>query len=74
MMDRLDANLVREHVGGVETELVELVERQKQSEADGRHEDAERLQPEIDALHTKLATAADVIPPAVEPGEEVVPG
>ena len=60
-MEELDANLVRDHIAGLELQLVELVEQQKRAEVQGCSEDAERLQSEIDALHLQLAQTADLI-------------
>jgi hypothetical protein len=61
VMEELDANLVRDHIAGVELQLVESVEQQKRAEVEGRLEDAKQLQPRIDALHMKLVQIADVI-------------
>ena len=57
----LSEELVRDSIAGIELQIVELVEQQRRAEVQGRAEDAARLQPEIDALHGQLATAADVV-------------
>jgi len=60
-MDELDAALVRDHMAGVELELVEVVEQQHRAETQGRDEDATELQSAIDELHDALALTADVV-------------
>ena len=60
-MEELDAALVRDHMAGVELELVEVVERQHRAETQGRDEDANELQGAIDELHDALARTADVV-------------
>jgi hypothetical protein len=60
-MEELDAELVRDHVAGVELELVEVVEQQHRAEAQGRLAEAEEMQGTIDGLHDALAQTADIV-------------
>ena len=60
-MEELDAELVRDHVAGVELELVEVVEQQHRAETQGRIEAAHELQGAIDGLHNALAQTADIV-------------
>lgn len=60
-MEELDAELVRDHIAGVEVELVELVEQHHRAQDQGRIQEAEDLQAKIAALHAELAVTADVI-------------
>lgn len=60
-MEELDAELVRDHLAGVELELVEVVEQQHRAEAQKRIHEAEDLQATIDALHAELVVTADVV-------------
>ena len=60
-MDELDAELVRDHVAGVELELVEVVEQQQRAERQGRTEEVHLLQGAIDGLHDALADTADIV-------------
>lgn len=60
-MEELDAELVRDHVAGVELELVEVVEQQHRAETQGRDEDANELQGTIDGLHDALAQTAEIV-------------
>ena len=60
-MEELEAALVRDHIVGLELELVEVVERHHRAEVQGGGEDAEQLQRRIDALHVQLAQTAEVI-------------
>ena len=60
-MDELDAELVRDHVAGVELELVEVVEQQHRAETQGRLDEANELQGTIDGLHAALVQSADIV-------------
>lgn len=60
-MEELDAELVRDHVAGVELELVEVVEQQHRAETQGRIDDANEMQGAIDALYHALAQTADIV-------------
>lgn len=60
-MEELDAALVRDHMAGVELELVDVVEQQRRAEAQGRNEEANELQGAIDELHDALAETAAVV-------------
>jgi hypothetical protein len=60
-MNELDAELVRDHVAGVELELVDIVEQQHRAETQGRIEEAHELQGAIDGLHDALAETADIV-------------
>lgn len=57
----LSDELVRDSIGGLELQIIELVEQQKRAEVQGRDADAADLQRQIDALHSQLAAAADVV-------------
>ena len=63
----IDQRLVRDTVGGLESQILERVEQQKQAEADGRVDDADRLQHDVDALHLTLARVAEIIASAGDP-------
>ena len=67
-MEELDAELVRDHLCGVELELVEVVEQQYRAEDQGRFDEAEHLQGTIDDLHAELALTADVVAAQVDCG------
>jgi hypothetical protein len=60
-MEELDAALVRDHMAGVELELVEMVEQQHTAETQGHTDDAIELQGKIDVLHAALAQTADIV-------------
>ena len=60
-MDRLDENLVRDTICGLELQLIDAVERQERAEVQDDPEEATRLQSEIDGLQTRLAAVADVV-------------
>ena len=60
-MEELDVALVRDHIAGVEFELVDAVEQQHRAEAQGRDEEANELQGAINELHDALAQTADVV-------------
>jgi hypothetical protein len=57
----MDANLLGNHLAGVELQLVELVEQQKRAEAQGELAQVRWLQGEIDVLHGELAAGAEAI-------------
>lgn len=60
-MEELDAALVRDHMAGVELELVETVEQQDTAQTQGRNDDVAELQGKIDVLHDTLAHTADIV-------------
>jgi hypothetical protein len=60
-MEARDAELLRDHLVGVELELVEVVEQQHRAEAQGWIREAENLQGTIDALHVELIRSADAV-------------
>ena len=60
-MEELDAALVRDHMAGVELELVETVEQQHTAETQGRSDDVTALQGRIDVLHDALVQTADIV-------------
>ncbi len=60
-MEELDAALVRDHMAGVELELVEAVEQQHTAETQGRNDDAIELQGKIDVLHDTLVQTAEIV-------------
>lgn len=61
IMEELDVELVRDHLAGVELELVDAVEQQHRAEIQGRTNDAAQLQVTIDTLHAELVLTADVV-------------
>lgn len=61
IMDELDVELVRDHVAGVEMQLLEAVEQQHQAETQGLIEEAHLLQGTIEGLHDALAQTADIV-------------
>lgn len=63
----IDQSLVRESVGALEVQIVERVEQQKQAEAEGRVDDADTLQHDVDALHLTLAQVAEIVAAAGDP-------
>ncbi len=52
---------LEDHAVGVELQIVELVEQQERAIVQQRHEDAARIQSEIDALREEMARTAEVI-------------
>ncbi len=52
---------LEDHVVGVELQIVELVEQRERATVQERHEDAARIQREIDALQEEMARAAEKI-------------
>lgn len=58
-MDRLDENLVRDTICGLELRLIDAVERQERAEVQDDPGEAIRIQAEIDGLQAKLAAVAD---------------
>ncbi|MGH9182708.1 MAG: hypothetical protein ACRDZ9_02645 [Acidimicrobiales bacterium] len=50
---------IEDHAVGVELQLTELVEQRERALVQGRHQRAERLQVEIDALQEELARTAE---------------
>jgi hypothetical protein len=60
-MDRLDENLVRDTICGLELQLIDAVERQERAEVQDDADDAARIQGEIDWLQGQLAAVADAV-------------
>ena len=60
-MDRLDEDLVRDTICGLELQLIDAVERQERAEIQDDPEEAARLQGEIDGLQSRLAAVAEVV-------------
>lgn len=60
-MDRLDENLVRDTICGLELQLIDAVERQERAEVQDDAGEAARLQGEIDRLQGQLAAVADAV-------------
>jgi hypothetical protein len=60
-MDRLDEDLVRDTICGLELQLIDAVERQERAEVQHDLAEATRIQGEIDGLQTRLAAVADVV-------------
>lgn len=60
-MDRLDENLVRDTICGLELQLIDAVERQERAEVQDDGHEAARIQGEIDRLQTQLAAVADAV-------------
>jgi len=60
-MDKLDEDLVRDTICGLELELIDAVERQERAEIQDNPNEAARLQGEIDGLQSRLAAVADVV-------------
>ncbi|MGH9010546.1 MAG: hypothetical protein ACRDYF_11980 [Acidimicrobiia bacterium] len=60
-MDRLDENLVRDTVCGLELQLIDAVERQERAEVQDDADEAARLQAEIDRLQAQLAAVAEAV-------------
>lgn len=60
-MDRLDENLVRDTICGLELQLIDAVERQERAEVQDDADEAARLQSEIDRLQAQLAAVADAV-------------
>ena len=60
-MDRLDENLVRDTVCGIELQLIDAVERQERAEVQDDGDEAARIQVEIDGLQSQLAAVAEAV-------------
>jgi len=60
-MDRLDENLVRDTICGLELQLIDAVERQERAEVQDDAAEAARIQAEIDRLQGQLAAVADAV-------------
>jgi hypothetical protein len=60
-MDRLDENLVRDTICGLELQLIDAVERQERAEVQDDADQAARIQGEIDRLQGQLAAVADAV-------------
>lgn len=52
-----------DHAVGLELQIVELVEQQERASVQGHPEEAEALQPEVDALQRELGRTAEQVPP-----------
>ena len=52
---------LEDHAVGVELQIVELVEQHERAAVQERHEDAARIQGEIDALREEMARTAEKI-------------
>ena len=60
-MDRLDENLVRDTICGLELQLIDAVERQERAEVQDDGDQAARIQGEIDGLQAQLAAVAEAV-------------
>ena len=60
-MDRLDENLVRDTICGLELQLIDAVERQERAEVQDDADEAARIQTEIDGLQAQLAAVAEAV-------------
>ena len=60
-MDRLDEDLVRDTICGLELQLIDAVERQERADIQDDPDEATRLQGEIDGLQLRLAAVAEVV-------------
>ncbi|HLJ08939.1 MAG TPA: hypothetical protein VKX24_10400 [Acidimicrobiia bacterium] len=60
-MNKLDEDLVRDTVCGLELQLIDAVERQERAEIQDDSQEADRLQEEIDGLQSRLAAVAEVV-------------
>ena len=60
-MDRLDENLVRDTICGLELQLIDAVERQERADVQDDPEEAARIQGEIDGLQAQLAAVAEAV-------------
>jgi|GEM_PF-3276441 len=60
-MNKLDEDLVRDTVCGLELQLIDAVERQERAEIQDDGDEAARLQEEIDGLQSRLAAVAEVV-------------
>jgi hypothetical protein len=60
-MDRLDENLVRDTICGLELQLIDAVERQERAEVQDDASEAARIQVEIDRLQAQLAAVAEAV-------------
>jgi hypothetical protein len=60
-MERLDEDLVRDTICGLELQLIDAVERQERAEIQDDPGEATRIQDEIDTLQTRLAAVAVVV-------------
>ena len=60
-MDRLDENLVRDTICGLELQLIDAVERQERAEVQDDPDEATRIQGEIDGLQAQLAAVAEAV-------------
>ena len=52
---------LEDHAVGLELQIVELVEQQQRAVVQDRHEDAARIQVEIDALREEMTRTAEKI-------------
>jgi hypothetical protein len=61
-LDEVSAD-AEDHAVGLELQIVELVEQQERATVQGHPEEADVLQPEVDALQVELAKTAEQVPP-----------
>jgi hypothetical protein len=60
-MNKLDEDLVRDTICGLELQLIDAVERQERAEIQDDRQEAARLQTQIDGLQSRLAAVAEVV-------------
>jgi hypothetical protein len=60
-MNKLDEDLVRDTICGLELQLIDAVERQERAEIQDDRYEAARLQGEIEGLQLRLAAVAEVV-------------
>jgi hypothetical protein len=60
-MNKLDEDLVRDTICGLELQLIDAVERQERAEIQDNQNEAARLQGEIGRLQSRLAAVAEVV-------------
>lgn len=61
MSEPIDESLLRDTMCGIELQLIELVERRREAELQGRTHDVAALDVEIDSLHAQMAAAAEIV-------------
>lgn len=54
-------NPLADHAGGLELQIVELVEKKERATVQGRTDEVDRLQRELDAKYAELAATAEKI-------------
>jgi hypothetical protein len=60
-MNKLDEDLVRDTICGLELQLIDAVERQERAEIQDDESEAARLQAQIDGLQSRLADVAEAV-------------